>query len=47
MADTRTVRHVGFDHPILINAADFDPEIHSDWADEVKAKAPKKGAKAE
>lgn len=48
MPDTMTVRHIGFDTPILINAADFDPAVHSEWADEPKAKAPaKKAAKGE
>lgn len=38
MADSRYVKHVGFDDPILINAEDFDPEVHS----EVEADAPTK-----
>lgn len=46
----RWVRHVGFpDHPVCINAEDFDPAIHAEWeaSEDAPAKpdapAPKRG----
>lgn len=47
MPDTKTVMHAGFDHPITINATDFDPEVHSEIDERAKPKATKKGAKAD
>ncbi len=47
MPETKLVRHVGFEHPILINVEDFDPAVHSALDPVTTAKEPKgaKGAK--
>jgi hypothetical protein len=37
MAATRQVIHVGFDAPVLINAADFDPAVHQEMVAPVAA----------